>query len=271
MVVDLADAAPTVQRAQVAFYTDYDGATLGTKSTSTRFVNYKRAASGTTATDFVYWWCSVSKEHLFIMLEGPRAADANPDDVTYGSLREYMFISSLTPYFTTPTDPTPCAIAFASRSANIVHTYTSFDHKAIVTKTVGGGQAAWGMGSLCTLAYPSGWGQLTGDTVNRYGLDGNQYLGPYVYFDDVDGMRGRLSSLFYGGPAYPTSDGIVVGQPMFTPTSKVTYGGQTYKWLVGNKTDNGNNGSIFGPLGGWFNSTGFTGYINGPLIAVPST
>ena len=97
---------------QVAFYSDYDGATLGTKQTANRFLNYKRVNSGTTATNFIYWWCSVSKEHMFIMIEGPRASDANADDATYGSLREYMFMSSLTPYFTAPTDPTPCAVAF---------------------------------------------------------------------------------------------------------------------------------------------------------------
>jgi len=243
MVLDLADTGGIgTARMIVAAYTSYDGTTLGDKTGTTRYLNYKGIAAGTTATNWIYWTLSISKEHFFLMVEGPRPGEANADNVTYGSVRNYIFMCDLVPYFDSGVDPEPVVIFGATQSTS-TDAYSLNSHKAYASESIG--DNPWTPGNLLTLDFPS----LSGSPVTtRVGPDDNYYLSPYVFFGDVDGIRGRLSHLFYAGvnTNFDTS-------PLSLPPvgSFVTYDDVIYKLLAVNKTTGASgNGSVqWGALG----------------------
>lgn len=256
MVIDLADAAITTSRLQVAAYTSYDGTTLGDKTPGTNLAHFKGASSGTTATNWVYWTLSLSKEHFFLMVEGPRGMDANADSASVGSTRSAIFMCDLVPYFDSGTDPDP-EIIVDFQSAND-SAYSNNAHKCRVSHLTDG--TPWGSGLLTTLEFPAaGYAPVA----NRFGLDGNRYLAPYVYFDDVEGLRGRLSSLFYAGTNVNGD-----GSPLSLPPvgSHVDYGGIRYKLLAIHKGGS-NNVEVFSALGNAGTSSGVPFY--SPIVAVP--
>jgi hypothetical protein len=267
MVIDLADAAIGNQRLQVAYYTSYDGTTLGTKTSPTRYLNFKDQNNGSAATNYVYWWLSLSKEHFFLMVEGPRPSDANADNASYGSMREYMFLADLVPYFSSPQDTTVAVVGYATREVNAGRTTTGWSHKAIASNSASGA-TKWGMGSLLTMDTPNSV-QLFNFTPNRLGLDGNLQLAPYVYCDDTDGWRGRLNNIYYAGWTLPVGDYNpgVVSPP--AAGEYTTIGGVKYKLLAANKTSNNGSGYLFGPLGIAYNYNGVPTIYVAPLIAVP--
>lgn len=266
MMFDLADGPiSTTTSLQITAYSeDLGGLAQNNPRMGTRYLTFKGANSGAVTTNFVYWTVSVSKEHVFIMLEGPRAGETGADSASYGSVRTYMYMSDLVPYFSSGVDPTPVAVLGMSGDATYKTTTGPYSHKPAVTRNIAGNKN-WNWGVLTTLEVPG----LTGPyQANRFAPDGNLFLSPYVYFDDEDGMRGRLSSLFYVGPTSSSGD-YASPEETVAPNSFTTYAGIKYKILAVNRNNTLNGGAIFGSLGGFTANSGLPGSFQSPLVAVP--
>lgn len=266
MMFDLADGPINLTHAlQITSYAeDLGGLPHANPKLGTRWLTFKGLNSGAVTTNFVYWWVSVSKEHVFIMVEGPRATETGADSAQYGSVRTYMFMSDLVPYFGSGVDPTPTAVLHMSGDAAYKSTNGPYSHKPQVTRNLAGTKN-WNYGVLTTLDFP---GQVGPYQANRYAPDGNLFLSPYVYFDDEDGMRGRLNNIFYAGPNSPGGDWAAPEETV-SPNSFTTYGGVKYKILAANRNNTLNAGAIFGPLGWFTQNSGLPGSTWSPLIAVP--
>lgn len=260
MCIDLADAALTAQTLSAALYRTHDGTTGVDKAI--KYLLYKRNNTGALATNTIRVIVSAGKEHLFISVEGPRIGDATGvDNGAYGSMRQYIFLNDLVPYFDSTVDLASTIVAGGSPS--------------LVTASAGQGtgshwvhasrnmrdSAAWSVGKLATLIFPSSSLQ-SGMNAQMSGKDGNIYLAPYVFFDDIEGIRGRLASFFFAG--YTIVD---PGEPPPMQAGQIiTYASKQYKLLPVSKSDGTQN--VWGPLG-----MAFTADVNNtqrsPIVAVP--
>jgi hypothetical protein len=263
MVVDLNASALTSNRLNLNFYTSYDGTTLGTIIPSTRYMHFKEAATGTLATNVFYVIVSASKEHLFISIEGPRAGETAADSALYGSIRQYMFMSDLVPYFDSGVDPTPTVAAYATYQTTygpgVPHNF-----KVALSKSKSG-SLFWMPGSMLTLEWPS-TSQGAQVTQNRLGLDGNLFLAPYVVADDAEGVRGRLARFFYAGASYGPNDAVAA------PAQHgdfVTYDSIKYKILNVGRSSGSGNSQQWGAFGAANNNGSGLTMLYGPLVAVP--
>lgn len=255
MVVDLSDVAPTVQKLTLGVYDSYDGTTLGNKLT--RYLWMKNANTGTLAANYYYVTVSAGKEHLFFSVEGPRSGDTSNDLAGIGSNKQYFFLCDLVPYYDNTVDPNPAVICGASDTTNTSETVLSTtDMKVWATKSKSG--QPWSAGMLAMLDQSSLYINL-----NRTAADGNYVMSPFVFFDDVDGMRGRLNNIYYMGFNYTQ---VSDGQPSAPQGGTITKDSVTYKII------NANKGGVVvnaGPLGYITNDTAATA-TRSVLVAIPT-
>jgi hypothetical protein len=154
-------------------------------------------------------------------------------------------MADLTPYHAG--DSQPAVVVHACPNTNATATVAAQYHLAMVSRTAAG--AAWGSGKLATLAFPN----TTGTAILKSDctIDGNRYIFPYVYVDDVEGIRGRLSNIYHAGFTAPDAPREVP-----SPVGEVfSYGGSTYELVAANAGD-GSGNIVFGPLGGVNNASG---------------
>ncbi len=262
MIVDLMDAHTVVtnQFLNMAVYKAHTGAMGGGTDRSGRWL-YWRATAAVAASNVIHCIVSVSKEHLFISLEGPRFSETNPESATLGSARNYFFIGDVVPYFVG--DTIPCAFAGGQMVAAAAASFPTSLFGGVSRDAANAN--SWVQARLQTPCTPQNGGPTAAFNVQRLATgDGNWYLDPYKVVEDVAGERGRLANFFFAGyvnPDYP--DGVVPAPPL---GSKVTYSSQNYKILVMNKT--GTSISTYSQFGANVNASN-NGV--GIAVAVPCT
>lgn len=262
MIIKLDEAAITQQRMAVSAFRTHDGTTGVDKVV--RYLKWKYNSSGTLATMPIRCIVSAGKEHLFISVEGPRPGEDGTDHAQYGSIRNYVFFSDVVPYFESPDDVNPC-VAFGGgrtvESANADWINGSFTVVLSRTRT-GTSIEPWPTARLTMLdasqvlglSYP----------VQRQTANGTTFLSPYVVFEDRDGIRGRLSSFFFGGFNFADAQDA----PILSAGSKVTYNGSPYRLLAVSKGGGASNERAFDAFGPASNQSGGTHY-RSPIVAVP--
>jgi hypothetical protein len=241
----------------VGIYREYAGTAPSGFTDPTQAYCYYRATAGT-STMPLHVVLSAGKDHLFFSIEGPRASEASPTSTTYGSVKNYVAISELTPYHAA--DTTPAVVVAGYAFPLLLPSVSSGAHQSAASRNWNN-TASWGAGRLATLDWPT---IFTTDVVTMprdCDIDGNTYLLPYVYFSEADGIRGRLKNIFYAGTTAPSA---VTDLP--EPVgSKVSYNGITYKLIAPNKGDGSN--VAWGPFGSV--SNGSSTPMRSIVIAVP--
>jgi hypothetical protein len=186
MVVDLADAAAIATRLQFGVYR-----TTGLADKVVRYLQWRN--SGGATTDALHCTVSAGKEHLFIIVEGPRIGEANPADATAGSYRPVFFLCDLVPYFAT--DTIPAVVCGGSVTAGEPTNTASY---LVHTSRNAANNASWVVGLLETLQPPRGAPlnpfRYTGNSLSA--AIGGLVARPYVVFEDAAGLRGRLAPFF---------------------------------------------------------------------------
>jgi hypothetical protein len=218
---------------------------------------YWRAAGGGALTMPIHVTLSVGKNHLFFAIEGPRSNETGATSATYGSIKNYFAISELTKYHAGDTG-TP-AISIGVPSSTATTSVNAGGHQVGISRDAAN-TVSWGMGRLASLDWPT-VGATDVVSMNRTcTIDGKVYLLPYVLFSETEGIRGRLSNLFFANTTAP-SPLTDLPDPVGT---RVTYNGIVYKLIALNKGD----GAIaaWGPFGAVTNSTSVTRSI---ILAVP--
>lgn len=262
MIIDLQDAhlATGYTSLSMACWTSHTG-TVGINKAS-RYL-YWRSTGGLRA-DQLHVVVSAGKEHLFFSVEGPRVGETNPENASFGSPREYMFLCDMVPYHAS--DTTACVFAGGSITNTYAGSYASFSHLGQLSRNHAG-VAGWSQCKLFTLGFTGygGSGASSGINAQRNTVgDGNLYLFPHVCISEPDGVRGRLAAFFNAGQVL-TED--LIGSPPPAVGAKVTYGGKTYKLLAVNRGGAAN--PVWAQLG--LASNGTTQLSASPVVAVLST
>jgi len=265
IAMDLNTVAPSTTTFQPTVYRNWTGgAGTGVDPLSGRLIMYKRNATGSTS-NILHVRVAAGSTLLYIDIEGPRQYEANADSGNYGSIRQCVCLSEMTPYFSGAIDPVPAVVLGGSTSyQGVVNSSASQPATVVNVSRDAGNQTSWVQGHLGALTFPS--------MINSYNwhnpstaLDGSDYLSPYVVFEDVAGMRGRLTDVFFAGwysNVVNNSSDTVRG---FTQGDTVSYGGKSYKILAPYKSESSTyQGGSFGVTIGNNGST----YMSSPLIAV---
>jgi hypothetical protein len=225
MILDLADAAVTTGQIQIGLYRTHNGTTSTDKVV--RYLGTKVAALTNTMRARV----SVSKEHLYVDLEGPRWGETGYD-TSYGPYKSYIFIGDLTPYHAS--DLVPAVVAIMG---DINGGTTGTGSRAVVSRNQAD-DTSWVFAQILTLthhthhsfdsdgAYPN--------MAQHYSKgDGKLYVWPYVVVEDRDGIRGRISRIHNAG--WSASNGAVQAQYSgamhsgIVDGTEISYGGITYR------------------------------------------
>lgn len=260
MAFNLEQAAQALHGLTIGVFRNHDG-TNGT-DLLTKYLYYRTSVGTMASTSPLYCTVSVSKEHIYISIEGPRPSDLGAMSTAVGSAKVYFALCDLVPYHAADTLPVVACIAnpnptpVASTGAN---------YYVVQVSRNAANSTSWSPGKLMTLDFPSYGTNETLQSSRPCTIDGNYYLTPYVYFDDADGIRGRLSSIFFGG--YNGSDSPECAPPPLG--SKVTYNGVSYKLLAPNRGD-GSSSNMWGPLGAGGNG-GTASVLKSIVIGVPTT
>lgn len=256
LIIDLQADLYATHYLGLAFYRDWSGTAPGGWVDREPGYLYWKAQGGTTTMP-VHCTVSAGKDHLFIAVEGPRAWEANTTSTTYGSVKNYVFLSEVTRYHAN--DTTPCAVAGATSTNTATAAVTANSHQVAISRDSANTQS-WSVGRLTTLTFPTLYStdEVPGNRVCT--IDGQTYLLPYVLFSQSEGIRGRLSRLFYANTNAP-SPSTDYPDPVNT---LVTFDGVVYKLVPVNKSDGTVNS--WGPFGSINQGTAVTRSF---LVAVP--
>lgn len=262
MCVDIATIAPLIYQTGVTFYRTHDGTTAVDSKVGN--LRYKRLTTGTFSSTTFRFIVSAGPEHLFLMIEGPRAGETNADTATSGSMGNYIFISSLIPY--NPEDTIPAVVIGFQTTATAVSTVAG-DTIAYVNRNAAN-NTSWTPGHLNTLDFPSGNSAVHINNQYFSTIDGGKFSGaPYVFVDNAEGYRGRLSSFFNAGYNF----GTYVDVPL-APIGAIVddVDGNLYKLIAPNRTDGSStaNALAFGALG-CVSQGSVAQQSYSPVIAVP--
>lgn len=261
MIVDLKAGtdASELYRMDLRFWQNMPasyGAAVPTDSVD-RYLYFR--TSGGTGTQTIHVTLSVSKEHLFVALEGPRAHEVGTFNTTYGSLKSYMFFSDLVPYHAS--DTIPCVIASAGTNATASSSVDKQSHIADLSRTAADDES-WQGCRMASLTFPTVQDVTTVAMERDSQIDGSKYLFPYVVFGNKEGIRGRLSRFFYAGSTDPSSyadSAAPVGE-------RVTFDGIVYRLIAVNKGDG--TSDSWGAFGAADNSVA-AGIGRSVVVAVP--
>lgn len=261
MVFDLNDSAVTSTMLTIGAFKNYDGTTFTDKLV--RYLNWR--PSGGATTNPIHCVVSVSKEHVFIGIEGPRAPETGAVSTLYGSYRSYFAMSAVTKYHAGDVATAVCV--GQNHTGGTTSTVVNGSHKSHITRNYGNTQS-WEPGLLQTLAFPMAGATQAGLNVVRTAIgDGNFYLSPYVFFGDAGGIRGRLKAFHHAGFTVP--DVFEAGSSPVGST--VTYDGQLYKLIGVNKSETNTIQVIqWSGFGGSVNNNGTLSWAS-PVVAIPCT
>lgn len=253
MVVDLADAAATAVALQCGVYR--------TAALADKIVRYLqwRAGGGGATTDPLHCTVSAGKEHLFILIEGPRLGEANP--VGSGSYRALLFLCDLVPYFAS--DTVPAVVCGGNSAASFPSGVSAF---FVAVSRNAANTSSWVQAVLETLSPPRGILQTNGARANGQSLTaaGGYIARPWVVFEDAAGMRGRLAPFFYLGFNFP----IVSGDLPVPALLRLTIAAANYITVATNQSPSASQTSA-SPFG--WTSTANDGSYGSPIVAIPVT
>jgi len=260
MIFDLMDdeiRIPSFVGLNMACWRSHTGLPNGGTDKAEKYL-YFRAVAGT-ASAVVHCIVSVSKEHIFISLEGPHYNEATPDSATLGSARQYFFMGDLVPY--DPADTIPAVVAGGN---NVTGIASSFPLDLLVQVSRNAADtSSWVNAKLQTLATPAN-GAAGAMNVGRINADGNYETHPYVVIEDLGGHRGRLANFEFAGYVNPDfQDTVVSTAPLYTVNS---HDSQDFKLLPMNHS--GSNNAIYGPFGYLANNSNSP---NNVVVAIPTT
>lgn len=258
MVVEVARSENIARLMYRTHYT-HNGSVSGGAS-SWRSVTYQ---SGTVLTSHVvHAILSLSNDHLFISLEGPRPNETGAFSAVYGSLRQYMMMSEVILY--RDDDTIPCVFSWGNVAAT-AGAYLSRSFLGDVSRNFSD-TFSLVRARLATVMVPifnSGSATSTVTTFNsRSSIDGTMFMWPYMVVEDAEGLRGRLKMFHYIGH----NRGAVGDDPLANPDELVTMGSVIYKTLAPGKGDGSGNGS--GAFG-WFQGSAQDAIFGSPIVAVP--
>jgi hypothetical protein len=240
----------------------------GTDALAGRFLYWKRSAGGTTANP-LHCKVAAGPTLLYIEIEGPRFNEAGADSVSYGSLRQCLCVAQLTPYFAG--DAVPAVAVLGSTATSLFNSPISSDPRSMVCNVSmnAANTAPWVTAFALTLAQPAsqqigGW-----QTPLMASGDGNAYLAPWVIFEQLAGIRGRLSDVFYAG--WYGANLVNAGDTpaVLQPSDVVSYGGNSYRMCAPYKSDGSNSGYSGGSFGMPYNLSPATNQ-HSPMVAVRS-
>jgi hypothetical protein len=258
MVVDLAAGGldfPQALGLSLAVYQSHDG-TVGqgrqNKYVQWRYSNYNQVTP-------LHVILSLSKEHLFIAIEGPRPGETGAVHASYGSFRNYFFLSDLVPY--DEEDVTPVVVSGGATMTSVMSSTANLSHQAHVSRNLEN-TGSWTPARLASLQVVSAGEPSVLNVQRQREIDDRYILTPYVVFADDDGMRGRLSSIFFAG-VNQSSEFAVSPPPI---GSRVQYQGLWYKLIAANKGDGAR--AAWGPLGMAANDT-TTSFQRSVVVGVP--
>ena len=262
MIIDLqcGNDAAELNRLNVRFWRTMPAsyASASVNESVDRFLWWR--SSGGSASNVLHVTLSVSKEHLFIAIEGPRMNESNPMSTSYGSPKNYIFFSDVIPY--AASDTVPFIVGGGSGvTTNAGAATLQGSHEVDILRNFVN-TASWQPGRLGTVQFPSAQGTDTVWLQRDCTIDGKTYLLPYVLFSNSEGIRGRLTRFFCAGtnaPSALTDSGDPAG-------SKVSFDGVTYKLIAVNKSENSY--PSWGPFGAAGNNSS-TGLYRSMVVAVP--
>lgn len=138
---------------------------------------------------------SVGVNHALIVLEGPRGGENYAYDATYGSERQYFFMGSVTPYFSSDNVLDQLVVGGAS---NAVNQYSRLSNPTLKIMRSASG-AYWTdveLLAMRTMTYGTAAGDFPEFTSTA--LSSGHFLSPIVVMErDSGGIRGSLRELAY--------------------------------------------------------------------------
>lgn len=191
--------------------------TTGT-DTLTRNIYYKHnsTAGATTSNVVLHVVVSAGKDHLFIYIEGPRATEQYPDRTDFGSVGQSLFLGDVVPYFTGQTGCYVVAGNGESTTSPLASDYAVLSRNRSNT-------TSWVRTRMMTLALPAYGNLSSGMQSNPRAADGTYYLAPWVCFEQLDGLRGRIRDLYHAGATETRPDDY-----RFDSGETVTVGGREF-------------------------------------------
>lgn len=222
-----------------------------------KYLFWRRSGGG--FNNVVHCTISVSKEHVFIMVEGPRGSETGAQNSSYGSQRNYFFIVDMVPYSTS--DSVAAVVAGGTPIDSNDASVANRNFVVNISKSIEGTKN-WVEGKLLTLQVPN---VGTSDTVGvqRFStIEDEFYFAPYVVSSDEAGFRGRLNNIYNAG-----LNGADNPEGMYSSVgAELTYGGGTYILTAVNKSDATSRN--WGPLGMVGNDSS-TSFWKSPIVAIP--
>ncbi len=260
IVIDLAPSTRNgTSRVTYRMFASHPGGSYGAGigMSDTRQVWFSAGAQA--VGNVVHVTLSISKEHLFFSLEGPRPGEVGATSATYGSLRNYMFACDVVPYH--DTDLTPCVASWPGGLFDASPDITEGIHRAAVSRN-STDTSNWGLCRLATVTVPNFATSQSANVPNLSTVDNRMYMWPYLVLQDDEGLRGRLASFFFIGINRTT---LVFDAPANTG-ELFTQDGVVYKTIEVHK------GDATQPAGGGFGvfsgGTAASAYWS-PVVAVP--
>lgn len=264
IIFDLADAANDHNKLSAAAWRSHDGTTGAGKLA--KYLWWR--ASGGGSTNSLHVVVSVSKEHIFISIEGPRIGEVNPMNANIGSHKAVFAMCDLIPYHEEDLVPVVVCIApgqnaspFGGASTGSFYAHASKNHD---------GSISWDIGILTSMQFPMGGmsspiaSMLHPQRFSRW--DNKYYLDPYRWNSNTDGPRGRLLAFHYAGMNVLNEPGFDAVGPVPTG-AKTTIDGQLYRVIQVYKT-----GDNQVPIAGWGQCNPTTSQPNvSHLIGIPCT
>lgn len=260
MVVDLTDIHPQLNYLALGFWRTHTGALGGgVDKMPTRYVVWRSTTTGTTSAMSLHVVVSASKEHLFVSIEGPRAWEASATSTIYGSVKHYFFMADLVPYHAA--DLTPAVVVGAVMAATPGAGVSIQSHLCFVSRNASD-TISWTPGKVASPMFVTIQSGASVSLTRQCSIDGNLYLLPYVFFDEVEGIRGRLAKIYYAGGNAP-----MAATDVSTPIGEtLTYDGNTYKFIAVNSGDGGSS-EMWGALGSAANDS--SGPARSVVVALP--
>jgi hypothetical protein len=259
LVVDLAKSAATAIRLGLSVWRVWTGSGpgTGTDEFSTSFLTWRN--SGGATSDTLYCVVSVSKEHVYISVEGPKAGDTNAISATTGSALCSFYLGDVVPYHGGDTTPTVCLVTYNS---------AGLAQNALWYVQVGRDQGAtrsWVPGVLASVSTPIN--NSNSMNLQHYAKgDGKTYVFPYLVIEQADGLRGRLAEVFFAGWENGSQTNNTA-LPGLSPDMEFTYSTKTYKVVRGYKFPGASNSDAFNQP--WALNGNNTSYATmPPLLAV---
>lgn len=219
LVVNLNKGSVTSAHLPISMWRTHDGST-GVDELTPYYIKWR--SSGGATSDTLYVAVSASKEHLTIVIEGPRAGDTNVVNATNGSPSMVFHIGDLVPYHGGDTIPAACTIPWNA---------TSFSQNAqpfaYVSRNMGDSRS-WNPAILLTVSSLVSGNGYRGFQSLAAG-DGNIYLWPWLVTEQADGLRGRLADIFFAGFTTGSSFNQNPMAASLAPGMEITYDSKTYK------------------------------------------